>query len=113
MTRLILAATGCVIAAASSAQTNASFASPNFDRWNYPFNFTPGERTAASTFSSSVTTLHRPMALEKVNLAGEYPQWVASLRALIDGHVAAAERGRAAWLAADVADDEDVGEGDE
>jgi len=52
MTRLILAATGCVIAAASSAQTNASFASPNFDRWNYPFNFTPGARTAASTFSS-------------------------------------------------------------
>lgn len=52
MTRLILAATGCVIAAASSAQTAVSFGSPTFDRWNYPFNFTPGERIAASTFSS-------------------------------------------------------------
>lgn len=54
MTRLILAATGCVFAAASSAQTSVSFASPTFDRWNYPFNTSVplGSRTAASTFSS-------------------------------------------------------------
>ncbi len=52
MTRLILALTGCVFAGASTAQTAVTFGSPNFDRWNYPFNFTPGIRTAASTFSS-------------------------------------------------------------
>lgn len=48
----VLATLGCVAASVCSAQSSVSFASPNFDRWNYPFNFTPGDRTAASTFSS-------------------------------------------------------------
>lgn len=52
MRPLILASLGCVTAGVCSAQTPVSFDSPTFDRWNYPFNFTPGARTAASTFSS-------------------------------------------------------------
>ncbi len=41
-----------VLAAGAQAQTTYDFGAPTFDRWNYPFNITPGERTAASTFSS-------------------------------------------------------------
>lgn len=52
MRPLILASLGCVTAGVCSAQTSVSFASPTFDRWNYPFNFSAGEREAASTFSS-------------------------------------------------------------
>ncbi len=43
---------GMLLAAGASAQTTHTFDSPTFDRWNYPFNTTPGVRTAASTFSS-------------------------------------------------------------
>lgn len=54
MLRETLALAGCVLAAAASAQTTVSYTAPTFDRWNYPFNFTPGVRTAASTFSSGI-----------------------------------------------------------
>lgn len=43
-----------MLAAAGSAvgqATTTTYAQPTFDRWNYPFNFTPGIRTAATTFS--------------------------------------------------------------
>ncbi len=46
LTIAIVAAAG-----AAAAQTTTNYAQPNFDRWNYPFNFTPGLRTAATTFS--------------------------------------------------------------
>jgi hypothetical protein len=40
-------------AAAASADTyTATFASPALDRWNYPFNPTPGTRISASTFGN-------------------------------------------------------------
>jgi uncharacterized protein (TIGR03382 family) len=46
-----------ILAAASafpaSAQVTTTYSQPNFDRWNYPFNFTPGTRTVATTFSSA------------------------------------------------------------
>lgn len=54
MLRETLALVGCAFAAAASAQTTVSYSAPNFDRWNYPFNFTPGIRTAVSTFSSGI-----------------------------------------------------------
>lgn len=45
-----------VIAAApafvSAAVVNVQFTGPTHDRWNYPFNFTPGDRGAASTFNA-------------------------------------------------------------
>ncbi|MEM6854967.1 MAG: PEP-CTERM sorting domain-containing protein [Planctomycetota bacterium] len=44
-------AVGVTLSGAASAtviQKNA----PDFDRWNYPFNFTPGTRIAASTFGA-------------------------------------------------------------
>ncbi|MEO1584989.1 MAG: MYXO-CTERM sorting domain-containing protein [Planctomycetota bacterium] len=49
----MIAAAALVAAAGSvSAQTTTNYAAPTFDRWNYPFNFTPGTRTAASTFGA-------------------------------------------------------------
>ncbi|MEO0629626.1 MAG: hypothetical protein AAFY46_02725 [Planctomycetota bacterium] len=47
---LAVAAAGATVAP-TLAQTMTTYAQPNFDRWNYPFNFTPGVRTAATTFS--------------------------------------------------------------
>jgi hypothetical protein len=50
-----LAATAAAaLTAASSASAfvvDHTYAEPTFDRWNYPFNGTPGVRTTASTFS--------------------------------------------------------------
>ncbi|MGP1272954.1 MAG: hypothetical protein ACTS22_06445 [Phycisphaerales bacterium] len=41
-----------LLAAPTLAQTTTTYDEPTFDRWNYPFNFTPGARTVATTFSS-------------------------------------------------------------
>lgn len=49
--KTILAAIAVAAAGSAVAQTTTNYASPNFDRWNYPFNFTPGVRTTATTFS--------------------------------------------------------------
>ncbi|PHQ81369.1 MAG: hypothetical protein COB69_04385 [Phycisphaera sp.] len=43
---------GLTLAAGVSAQTTHTFGAPTFDRWNHPFNTTPGSHTAASTFGS-------------------------------------------------------------
>ncbi len=39
-------------AMAHGQAVSASYDQPTFDRWNYPFNFSPGERIVATTFSS-------------------------------------------------------------
>ncbi|MEO0965117.1 MAG: PEP-CTERM sorting domain-containing protein [Planctomycetota bacterium] len=44
-------AVGVTLSGAATATTIQKNA-PDFDRWNYPFNFTPGTRTAASTFGA-------------------------------------------------------------
>ena len=41
-----------LVAASTSAQVTTVYNQPTFDRWNYPFNFEPGTRTVATTFSS-------------------------------------------------------------
>ena len=52
-TRLIPAAALLAVPCAASAETvNVLFDEPAHDRWNYPFNFTPGARGAASTFNA-------------------------------------------------------------
>ncbi len=46
-------AIGLSVASISSAQPiSVQFTSPTMDRWNYPFNATPGVRTTASTFGA-------------------------------------------------------------
>jgi len=52
MLRQTVLIAGFTMAAGVSAQTTHTFGAPTFDRWNYPFNPTPGFRTAASTFGS-------------------------------------------------------------
>lgn len=42
----------CAVVAGVSGVASAQSFGVTFDRWNYPFNFTPGVRTVASTFSS-------------------------------------------------------------
>lgn len=37
---------------AAAQPVDAFYSSPTFDRWNYPFNFTPGTRPIATTFGS-------------------------------------------------------------
>ncbi len=49
--KTIAAAIALAAAGSALAQTTTNYAAPTFDRWNYPFNFTPGVRTAATTFS--------------------------------------------------------------
>ncbi len=49
--RLEAALAGLVLAGSAHATTE-TFGSPDFDRWNYPFNVTPGTRGAAPTFSA-------------------------------------------------------------
>ncbi len=49
-TRLTIALVGLLTA--SLAQAASFSGSADFDRWNYPFNFSPGTRTAASTFGA-------------------------------------------------------------
>jgi hypothetical protein len=47
---------GLILALSSAAVAGEVFVSvysePDYDRWNYPYNGTPGERSVASTFSS-------------------------------------------------------------
>ncbi|MEL6795227.1 MAG: hypothetical protein AAFO89_00225 [Planctomycetota bacterium] len=50
--KTIAAAMAVAAAGSTMAQTMTTYAAPTFDRWNYPFNFTPGTRTAASTFGA-------------------------------------------------------------
>lgn len=52
MTRTATALLAAAIASPMLAQTTTDYSQPTFDRWNYPFNFTPGTRTAASTFGA-------------------------------------------------------------
>jgi hypothetical protein len=50
---LAAAAPVVLMAASAFAQpVDAFYASPTYDRWNYPFNVTPGTRTVATTFGS-------------------------------------------------------------
>ncbi len=49
---LIAAPLLAVTAAASADVVNIVFPEPTHDRWNYPFNFTPGARGSASTFNA-------------------------------------------------------------
>ena len=40
------------LAAGAAASTTTTYGAPDFDRWNYPFNGTPGAQTDASLFST-------------------------------------------------------------
>lgn len=42
----------CAVCVSSVASAQSATLGVTFDRWNYPFNFTPGFREAASTFGS-------------------------------------------------------------
>lgn len=45
-------ALSCLLSPAATQAQTFTATTPDFDRWNYPFNFTPGVRTAVSTFGA-------------------------------------------------------------
>jgi hypothetical protein len=51
MMRQYVAAAVSTLALSATGQITTTYSQPNFDRWNYAFNFTPGVRTTAPTFS--------------------------------------------------------------
>jgi len=52
MTRWVAAASVIALLAAASAAQQFDFPTPLYDRWHYPFNFSPGTRPTGSVFSS-------------------------------------------------------------